>query len=107
MVSVHHFQLFLDNCTHTEGREDVDGSLIDFLADHRDIILNQFGATLLPCFQEVTNKDPDTKMEKGKKTKKQKSEETKAKKKERHGGATNRIMKIKNQCVGFKMKEGE
>jgi hypothetical protein len=77
-----HFLLFLDNCTHAEDREDVNDSLIDFLEDNRDIILDRFGATLPPCFKEVTNKDPDTKMEKGKKTKKQKSEETKKKKKE-------------------------
>jgi hypothetical protein len=42
------------------------------LADHRDIILNRFGATLPPCFKdlknnEVTNKDSDTEIEKGKK----------------------------------------
>jgi hypothetical protein len=97
------FQLFLDNCTHTEEREDVDDSLINFLVEHRDIILDRFGATLLPSFTEVTNKDPDTKMDKGKKTKKQKSEETKEKKKEQQGGAT----KNENQCMDFKMKEGE
>jgi hypothetical protein len=65
------FQLFLDNCTHAEERSDIDGSLIGFLVDHRDIILDQFGATLPPCFKElknnkVTNKDSDTEIEKGK-----------------------------------------
>jgi hypothetical protein len=50
--------------------------------DHRDIIIDQFGATLLPYFKEVTNKDPGTKINKGKKTTKQKSEETKEKKRE-------------------------
>jgi hypothetical protein len=54
------FQLFLDNCTHAEEREDVNDSLINFLADHRDIILDQFGATLPPCFKEATNKHSDT-----------------------------------------------
>jgi hypothetical protein len=47
------FQLFLDNCTHAEEREDVNNSLINFLVDQRDIILDRFGATLLPCFKEV------------------------------------------------------
>jgi hypothetical protein len=69
------FQLFLDNCTHAEEREDIDNSLIDYLADHRDIILNWFSATLPPCFKdlknnEVTNKDSDTAIEKGKNNKK-------------------------------------
>jgi hypothetical protein len=63
------FQLFLDNCTHAEEREDVVNSLINFSMDHRDIILDQFGATIPPCFKEVMNKDPDTEMDKGKKTK--------------------------------------
>jgi hypothetical protein len=94
------FQLFLDNCTHVEKRVDVNDSLI---ADHRDIILDRFGATLPPCFKEVMNKDPDTKMDKGMKTKKQKNEETKEKKKEQQGGG----MKNKNQCMDFKMTEGE
>ncbi len=49
------FQLFLDNCTHTEEREDIDDSLINFLVDHRDIILDRFGATLPPCFKELKN----------------------------------------------------
>jgi hypothetical protein len=73
------FQLFLDNCTHAEEREDVNNSPINLLADHREIIHNWFGAALPPCFKEVTNKDPDTKVDKGKKTKKQKNEETKEK----------------------------
>ncbi len=69
------FQLSLDNCTHAEEREDIDNSLIDFLADHRDIILDRFGATLPSCFKdlknkEVTNKDSDTEIEKGKNNKK-------------------------------------
>jgi hypothetical protein len=77
-----HFQHFLNNCTHAEEREDVDDSLINLLADHRDIILNRFVATLLPCFKDlknnkVTNKDSDTEIEKGKNNKKQKKEETK------------------------------
>jgi hypothetical protein len=81
------FQLFLNNCTHAEEREDVDDSLINFLADHRDIILNRFSATLLPCFKdlknnEVTNNDSDTEIEKGKNNKKRKNEETKQKRKE-------------------------
>jgi hypothetical protein len=97
------FQLFLGNCTHAEEIEDVNDSLIDFLANHRDIILNRFCTTLLPCFKEVTNKDPDTKMDKGMKTKKRKNEETKEKKKERQGGG----MKNENQCVDFKMKKRE
>jgi hypothetical protein len=33
------FQLFFDNCTLAEEREDVDNSVINFMADHRDIIL--------------------------------------------------------------------
>jgi hypothetical protein len=58
------FQLFLDSCTHAEEREDVDDSLINFSADHRDIIVDRFGAIFLPCFKdlknnEVTNKDSD------------------------------------------------
>jgi hypothetical protein len=65
------FQLFLDNCTHAEEREDVDNSLIDFSVDHRDIIPGRFGATLPPCFKElknneVTNKDSDTEIERKK-----------------------------------------
>jgi hypothetical protein len=77
-----HFQLFLDNCTYAKEREDVNDSLINFLANHRDIILDWFGGTLPPCFKEVTNKDSDTKMENRKKNKKQKKEEIKEKKKE-------------------------
>jgi len=80
------FQFFLDNCTHAEEREDVDDSLVDFSADHRDIILDRFGTTLPPYFKEVTNKDPDTEMDKRKNTKKQQNEETKEKKKEQQGG---------------------
>jgi hypothetical protein len=34
------FQLFLDNCTHAKERENINNSLIDFSADHRDIILD-------------------------------------------------------------------
>ncbi len=69
------FQLFLNNCTHAEEQEDVDNSLINFSANHRDIILGRFGTTLLPCFKvlknnEVTNKDSDTEIEKGKNNKK-------------------------------------
>jgi hypothetical protein len=52
-----HFQLFLNNCTHAEERENIHNSLINFSADHRDIILDQFGATLPPCFKKVTNKE--------------------------------------------------
>jgi hypothetical protein len=64
------FQLFLDNCTHAEEREDIDDSLIDFSANHRDIILDRFGATLPPCFKDlknnkVTNKDSDTELRRG------------------------------------------
>ena len=108
----HRFQLFLDNCTHAEEREDVDDSLIDFLADHRDIILNRFGATLPPCFKdlknnEVTNKDSDTEIEKGKNNKKQKKEETKQKRKERQAIDLELGIKIENQCADLKMKEGE
>jgi hypothetical protein len=97
------FQLFMDNCTHAEEREEVNNALIHFLEDHRDIILDWFGATLPPCFKEGTNKDPDTKLDKRKKTKKQKNEETKEKEKEQQGGG----MKNENQCMDFKMKEGE
>ncbi len=106
------FQLFLDNCTHAEEREDVDDSLINFLADHRDIILNQISATLPPCFKvlknnEVMNKDSDMEIEKGKNNKKQKKEETKQKRKERQAIDLELIVKNKNQCANFKMKEGE
>jgi hypothetical protein len=90
-----------------EEREDVDDSLIDFLADHRDIILDRFGMTLLPCFKEVTNKDLDTKIEKEMKTKKQKEDEIKEKRREQQAGASNLGIKNKNQCKDFKMKEGE
>ncbi len=81
-----HLHLFLDNSTHAEERENVDNSLINFLADHRDIILDRFGATLPPCFREVTkkevsNKDSNNEIKKGKKTKKQKKEKMKQKKK--------------------------
>jgi hypothetical protein len=94
------FQLFLDNCTHTEEREDIDDSLIDFLVDHRDIILDPFGATLPPCFKElknneVTNKDSDTEIEKEEKNKKQKKEEPKQKKKECQAGDSD--LGIKNE----------
>jgi hypothetical protein len=63
-------------------------SLIDFSADHRDIILNRFGATLPPCFKDLrnnkmTNKDSDTEIEKGKNNKTQKKEERKQTRKER------------------------
>jgi hypothetical protein len=107
-----HFQLFLDNCTHAEEREDVDNSLIDFSADHRDIILNQFGATLLPCFKDlknnkVTNKDSDTEIEKEKNNKKQKKEETKQKRKECQAIDLELGIKNENQCADFKMKERE
>jgi hypothetical protein len=107
-----HFQLFLDNCTHAEEREDVDNSLIDLLADHRDIILDRFGATLPPCSKDlknnkVTNKDSDTEIEKGKNNKKQKKEETKQKRKECKATDLELIIKNKNQCADFKMKEGE
>ncbi len=83
-----HFQLFLNNCTHAEEREDVNDSLIDFSADHRDIILDRFSTTFPPCFKglknnKVRNKDSDTEIEKGKNNKKQKKEETKQKRKER------------------------
>ncbi len=64
-------QLFFDNCNHVEKRENVDNSFIDFSVDHRDIILDQFGGTLPPCFKkvtnkEVTNKDSDNEIKKGK-----------------------------------------
>jgi hypothetical protein len=108
----HRFQLFLDNCTHAEEREDIDDSLIDFLADHRDIILDRFGATLPPCFKDlknikVTNKDSDMEIEKGKNNKKQKKEETKWKRKECQAIDSDLIIKNKNQCAKHKMKEGE
>jgi hypothetical protein len=64
------FQLFLDNCTHAEEREDVDDTLIDSKEDHRDIILGRFGGTLLPCFKEVVAKESETETKKGKKNKK-------------------------------------
>jgi hypothetical protein len=107
-----HFQLFLVDCTQVEEREDVDNSLINFSADHRDIILDRFSATLLPCFKElknnkVTNKDSDTEIEKRKKNKKQKKEETKQKMKERQAGDSDLGIKNKNQCVDFKVREGE
>jgi hypothetical protein len=106
------FQLFLNNCTHAEEREHIDDSLIDFLADHRDIILDRFGATLPPCFKDlknnkVTNKDSDTEIEKGKNNKKQKKEETKQKGKERQAIDLELGIKIENQCADLKMKEGE
>jgi hypothetical protein len=101
------FQLFLNNCTHTEESEDVDDSLINFLADHRDIILDWFGATLPPCFKKlknnkVTNKDSDTEIEKGKNNKKQKKEETKSKKKECQAEDSDLEIKNKNQCADLK-----
>jgi hypothetical protein len=103
------FQLFLDNCTHAEERENVDDSFIDFSADHRDIILDQFGATLSSCFKEVTNKevsnkDSDNEIKKGKKTKKQKKEEMK-RKKEGHNRDSELAIKNKHQCKDFKMRE--
>jgi hypothetical protein len=101
------FQLFLNNCTHAEEREDVDNSIVDFNKYHRDIILGQFGATLPPCFKDVTTRDPDTKTEKGKKSKKCKKEEAKEKRKECNEGAANLGLKNKHQCIDFKMKEGE
>ncbi len=101
------FQLFLDNCTHAEEREDVDDSIVNFNKDHRDIILGQFGSTLPPCFKDVRTNDPDTKTKKGKKSKKHKKEEAKEKRKECKEGAADLGVKNKHQCVDFKMKEEE
>jgi hypothetical protein len=75
-------------------------------------ILDRFGATLPLCFKElknneVTNKDSDTEIEKGKKNKKQKKEDTKQKKKERQAGDLDLGIKNKNQCADFKLGEGE
>ena len=106
-----HFQLFRNNCTHVEERENIDNSLINFLADHRDIILDQFGATLPSCFKEVTNKEvtnkvSDNEINKGKKTKKQKKEEMKQKKRGGHNRDLELAIKNKHQCKDFKMQEG-
>jgi hypothetical protein len=79
------FQLYLESCTRADDREEVDNSLIDFSADHRDIILNRFNANLPASFKAVelgTEKDVDTdaESEKIRKTKKRKKRETKRRK---------------------------
>ncbi len=95
-----------------EERENVDDSLINFSADHRDIILNRFGATLPPCFKEVTNKevtnkDSDNEIKKRKKTKKQKKEAMKQEKKKGHNRDSELAIKNKQQCKDFKMRVGK
>ncbi len=57
------FQLYLESCTQAEDRKEVDNSLLDFSADHRDIFLNRFNANLPASFKAVelgTDKDADT-----------------------------------------------
>ena len=103
------FQLYLESCTRADDREEVDNSLIDFSADHRDIILNRFNANLPASFKAVelgTEKDVDTdaESEKIRKTKKRKKGNEKEKNK-----AAEKKPSVKNdhQCAEFKLKEGE
>jgi hypothetical protein len=57
--------------------------------------------------KEVTNKDSDNEIKKGKKTKKQKKEEMKQKKKEGHNRNLELAIKNNHQCKDFKMREGK
>ena len=103
------FQLYLESCTQADDREEVDNSLIDFLADHRDILLNCFNANLPASFKAVelgTDKDADTDAE---------SKNITTTKKRKRGikrnknGAAEKKPSVKNdlQCAEFKLKEGE
>jgi hypothetical protein len=104
------FQLYLESCTRADDREEVDNSLIDFSADHRDIILNRFNANLPASFKAVelgTEKDVDTdaESEKIRKTKKRKK---KGNEKEKNKAAEKKpSVKNDHQCAEFKLKEGE
>jgi hypothetical protein len=56
--------------------------------------------------KEVTNKDSNNEIKKGKNTKKQKKEEMKQKKREGHNRDLELAIKNKHQCKDFKMQEG-
>jgi hypothetical protein len=75
------FQTFLTTCTHARDRDHVDDSIIKFMLNHTDIVLDRFSPTLPPCFKEVKNK-----VEKGKDTENEnKNKKVKSKKRKRPG----------------------
>jgi hypothetical protein len=103
------FQLYLENCTQAEDQEEVDCSLIDFSPDHQDIIISQFNAILPLSFKAVdssSDKEPKGKGGGGlgTKSKKRKQEEEKEKRSKR---SADNVVKNKQQCADFKLKEDE
>ncbi len=103
------FQLYLENCTQAEDREEVDCSLIDFSPDHQDIITSWFNVILPASFKAVDSSYDEEPKEKGggglgTKSKKRKQEEEKEKRSKR---STDNVVENKQQCADFKLKEGE
>jgi hypothetical protein len=110
------FQIFLTTCTHARDRDHVDDSIIKFMLNHTDIVLDRFSPTLPPCFKEVKNKvkigkdaDNENENEKVKKSKKQKKDQDAKQQRKQEGQTSNSEMTIKNehQCKDFKSREGK
>jgi hypothetical protein len=103
------FQLYLESCTRADDWEEVNSSLIDFLADHCNILLNRFDANLPASFKAVelgTDKDADTDAESENITTTKKRKRGMKRNKNR---AAEKKSSVKNdlQCAEFKLKEGE
>jgi hypothetical protein len=103
------FQLYLENCTRTKDQEEVDCSLIDFSPNHQDIITSWFNVILTASSKAVDSPSDKEHKERGgaglgTKSKKRKQKEEKVKRSKR---PVNNVVENKQQCMDFKLKEGE